>query len=410
MAAKKKKRAVTVGAVDSSSPPKPKAAQKETKAKKTKKPVQGVYVASDFKTAIVGKTLTTGKGAAKDKGNKSDKNAPKRVYNPVEVLVFSDTNVIGHSAGTTSARCIALNKGTGIGGWPRGRIIEISGKESVGKTTVVLHAIAEIQSVGGVAMVVDVEHKWDLPYVARLGVDADALIVIQPARHTFEAVIDAMERALDHWVARGLGDIPLGVVWDSVGQTPSQSEFDKGTDEAQAPGKAAKLLKGAMRTLPERLARANATLFAVNQVYTKIVTGFAAKFQKGSQTITYGGLALRFASTLRIELVRTEAIKLGDGTFAGIEVLSKFNKNNVGVPWRNERFAIMWGNGIDDVVPLFWKLTEYKYITVGGGWHTFATTDGHDIRFQNSFIGFGQKLHEDPKLFATAVQIYNALP
>jgi len=391
-AKKTRKKAVT--ADPKSSPPKakPKAVPKTTKAKK---PVQGVYSFDDFKTAIVGQ---------------SEKKLEKRDFNPVEVLTFSDENVIGHSAGTISSRSLALDKATGIGGWPRGRIVEISGEESVGKTTVVAHAVAQVQAMGGVAQVVDVEHKWDLPYIKRIGVDPEKLVVIQPERHTFEAVIDAMERGLDHWISRGLNNIPLVVVWDSVGQTPTQSEFDKGTDEAQAPGKAAKLIKGAMRTLPERLARANALLLAVNQVYTKIVTGFAAKFQKGEKKITYGGLALRFASTLRIELVRTGSIKLSDGTFVGIEVLAKFNKNNVGTPWLNEKFAITWGTGIDNVVSLFWKLSEHSYITSGGGWYTFATTEGHKVRFQQGFIGFGQKLHEDPALNDLAIRIYNALP
>lgn len=394
MAAKKKKRAVTAVAVAKSSPPKKKA-KKTTKAKKEKAPEKGVYSYDDFKAAIVGTT---------------HKKQKDRVHNPVEVLRFSDENVIGHSSGVISSQSVAMDKATGIGGWPRGRIVEISGEESVGKTTFVAHAVAEVQKRGGVAMIVDVEHKWDLTYVSRIGVNNDDLVVIQPERHTFEAVIDAMQRALLHWIGRELGDIPLTIVWDSVGQTPTQSEFDKGTDEAQAPGKAAKLIKGAMRTLPELLARANATLLAVNQVYTKIVTGFAARFQKGEKKITYGGLALRFAATLRIELVRTGSVSLNDGRFVGIEVLAKLNKNNVGVPWRNEKLAIMWGIGIDNVVPLFWKLSEHKYISVGGGWYTFATTEGHRVKFQNSFVGFGQKLTEDPALMELAVQIYKALP
>jgi recombination protein RecA len=348
------------------------------------------------------------KGALEKKSMRAVTKDSKKKVQTVQILTFADENVVGHVKGVVSSQSIAIDKSVGIGGLPRGRLIEVSGLDSTGKSTLVAHVVAQAQKLKGVAMVVDTEEKMDEDYVQKIGVKTKNLVIIQPKRKTFEAVLDAITDALDHWIEEGLEDIPLIIAWDSVGATPTASEYDKSMDDNAQVGGASKLLSGAMRTLTGRLAQSNAMLLAVNHVYTDIKTGFAARF--GSKRVTYGGKAIRFHATVRLEFVRTGWVKLNDGTIVGIEVLCKPIKNNVAAPMNEQKLAILWGIGFDNVVPLYWKLQEHKYITGSGGWYRFATSDGEDVKFQSGFIGFGEKVTADPELFQKCVQIYNALP
>ena len=327
----------------------------------------------------------------------------------VELIPYEQYNLLGHVGGVLETRCIALDKAIGIGGYPKGRIIEVSGLEATGKTTAVLSAIAALQAAGGQAVIVDTEEKIDFAYAAKLGVDASKLNIIQTRRKTFESIFDAIARAADHWVDEGLQHIPLVFFWDSVGATPTLSEFDKDTGDTQQVGKAQKLLKGALRTLPQRLAAAGATLIAVNHLYTNIQTGpFAGR---GPSRITYGGVALRYAATLRIELVRTGSVKLTtDGLPLGSEILIKVVKNSAAVPFNNRSVAVMWGVGFDDYVTIFWSLRDHKYASFGGGWWKFRDSAGHEKQWQHGFAGFRAVCEEDPEFYTLVREIYMALP
>lgn len=394
MAAKKKtaKKATT----------KKKTAKKASTSESTSSPPTAAFALASLKAELEAKSVRAILG--------KDGKPTKKKEQTLEILTFDNDDVVGHVVGVISSQSVAIDEGIGIGGYPRGRIIEVSGENSTGKTTLAAHAIAEVQKIGGVAMVVDTEEKMDAVYSAHIGVKADQLIVVQPKRKTFESVLNALRDALDHWIAQGLQNVPLLIVWDSVGATPTESEYGKDFDDNALVGGASKQLSGAMRVLTGRLAAANATLFAINHIYTDIKTGFAARF--GSKKVTYGGKAIRFHASVRIELVRTGAVKVrrdSEEVMVGSEILVKFIKNNVGVPMRNRTVAILWGIGLDNVVPIFWKLQQHKYITGSGGWYRFATSDGDEVKFQKGFVGFGEKVCSDPELFKKCVTIYNAL-
>lgn len=328
----------------------------------------------------------------------------KKSEAPVTVIPFNDVNVVGHGAGLIPTGSLALDKATGVGGWPRGRIIEISGAESVGKTTTVTHAIAATQALGGLALIVDTEEKMDEAYTRALGVDVERLMILQSRRKTFESIFDAIARAAEFWIDSGLQEKPLGIFWDSVGSTPTASDFDRDSDEAAVVGRAQKLLKGAMRTLPQRLAHSRALLMAVNHLYTNIQTGYAARF--GSRKITYGGMALRYATTLRVELVRTGWLKRNDGVQVGVDVLAKVHKNNVAAPAGNQRLAIRWGMGFDDPTTIFWRLQEHRYITVGGSWYTYQDAGDVTRKWQGGAEGFLTLCLEDPEFYGHVRKIY----
>lgn len=364
-------------------------AVKGTKKKKapTKKKVP-VFDMADFATGI-SKLV-------------DDKKKPR-----IEVMAFSSENVVGHVTGFYSTGSIAINKGLGLPGLPFGRVVEVAGENSVGKTTLAMECLADVQKQGGMGFLLDIEEKFDKKYAIAIGVDVDKLVVIQPKVKTFEAVIDSINFTLDYWENKGLKDVPSLIVWDSLAATPSESEIRKDAGDNAQVGGASKLLRGAFRVLTGRLAKTNMGMLCINQFYTDIKTGFAAKF--GSKKETYGGGAVKYHSTIRITLIHREKILLTDGTHIGQKVICRVIKNNLANPFREPEFAVTFGVGFDNTIVLFWALSDLKLIRNAGAWYYLTLADGTEVTFQKKFIGLGILFGERPDIRKYCVEKYKEI-
>lgn len=319
----------------------------------------------------------------------------------VEVLKFSSEAVIGHVHAIVSTGSLAIDKAVGIGGLPFGRVVEVYGKEQCGKTTLAQHVIAGTQKMSGVALLYDSEHKWDRVYAQCCGVNLDTLQLVQPKEKTIEAGITFIDRALTHWIEQG-HTMPLTIVWDSIAGTPTGAELED--LQSKQPGVAARELRRAMRVLGEKVARAGALLLLINQTYEKIGT-----FGFGPKSSTYGGGGIRYHSTIRIEVIRTGALKLPNGVPIGIEGIARVFKNSLGIP-RDETFAIAYKRGFDNAWTILDKLKEARHIAAGGGWYSFAEAGHPPIRWQGGFAQLDEMMRTDPTLADRLVTIYKALP
>lgn len=323
----------------------------------------------------------------------------------IDVLSFSSEDIIGHVQGVISTQSLALDKVTGVGGLPRGRLVEIFGGETVGKTTVTDHVMAEIQRVTGVAAVYDSEEKKDRKYASNIGVDIDRLQGIQPKEHkTIGALIVATSRAVERWIERGLWDVPIGIIWDSVGGTATEEEIADPSNKQ--PGVAAREIRRAMRSLVGKIARSRALLLMVNHEYAKI--GQAA-FGFGPKKTTSGGGGIRYHASLRLELVRVGALKDSSGNNVGIEVLCKTAKNSMAAP-REGSFAIQYGRGIVNAWSIMESLKEAKYITSAGGYSTFHPQGRAPTQWKGGWQGLNDLCVAHPQLYGELAAIYNALP
>jgi recombination protein RecA len=249
---------------------------------------------------------------------------------------------------------IALDVALGIGGLPRGRIVEIYGPESSGKTTVALHAVANAQKAGGIAAFIDAEHALDPSYAAKLGVDTDALLVSQP---------DTGEQALeiaDMLIRSGAIDI---IVVDSVAALVPRAEIEGEMGDSHV-GLQARLMSQALRKLTGTISSTGTTAIFINQLREKIGVMF------GSPETTTGGKALKFYASVRLDVRRIETLK--DGTDAvGNRTRVKVVKNKVSPPFKQAEFDIIYGQGISREGGLIDMGVEHGFVRKAGAWYTY---------------------------------------
>jgi recombination protein RecA len=283
-----------------------------------------------------------------------------------------------------STGCLSLDAAIGVGGVPRGRIIEIFGPESSGKTTICLHVIAEAQRNGGIAAFVDTEHALDVNYAKRLGVDLNRLLLSQP--EFGEQALEIVETL----VRSGAIDV---VIVDSVAALTPRVEIEGDMGDAQM-GSQARLMSQAMRKLNAAIGKSKTIVIFTNQLRSKIGVIY------GNPETTTGGNALKFYASVRIDIRRKEVIKEGQ-EIVGNRVRCKIVKNKVAPPFKEVEFDIMYNEGISKIGDLLDIATEYGIITKSGSWYTMYSerVQGRDglkkiLQENNELL---QKLEKDVK-------------
>jgi recombination protein RecA len=278
---------------------------------------------------------------------------------------------------------LALDAALGIGGLPRGRVIEIYGPESSGKTTLTLHAVAQAQKQGGVAAFIDAEHALDVKYAKKLGVNCDELLVSQP---------DTGEQALeitDMLVRSGGVDI---LVIDSVAALVPQAEIEGEMGDSHM-GLQARLMSQALRKLTATIGKTMTTVVFINQIRMKIGVVF------GNPETTTGGNALKFYSTVRIDIRRSSAIKDGDQV-VGNRTKVRVVKNKIAPPFQEAEFDIMYGEGISPAGDLLDMGVKTDVINKSGAWYSF-----NEERIGQGRENVKKYLNEKPEIFEQIYQL-----
>ncbi len=277
-----------------------------------------------------------------------------KTYGKGTVMKLGDTKVVAAEAISTGS--LGLDIALGIGGLPRGRIIEIFGPEASGKTTLAIHAIAEAQKKGGIAAIIDAEHAFDKVYAEALGVDTENLLISQP---------DSGEQALEiaeHLIRSGALDI---VVIDSVAALVPKGELDGEMGDSKM-GLQARLMSQAMRKLTGVINKTNCCCIFINQLRQKIGVMF------GNPEVTAGGNALKYYCSVRLDIRRIGSLKDREGNIMGNQTRVKVAKNKLAPPFKKAEFDIMYGQGISKVGEIIDLGVELDLIEKSGSWYKYG--------------------------------------
>ena len=306
-----------------------------------------------------------------------------KTYGKGSVMKMGD--VVAHDIEVIPSGSLGLDLALGVGGYPRGRVIEIFGPESSGKTTLALHAMAEAQKAGGIAAFIDAEHAFDRFYAGNLGVDIDNLIISQP---------DYGEQALeiaDNLISSGAVDI---VVIDSVAALTPKSEIEGEMGDSKM-GLHARLMSQALRKLTATINKTNCTVIFINQLREKIGVMF------GNPETTTGGNALKFYASVRLDIRRKTQIKDGDRVI-GNRTKVKVVKNKVAPPFQTTEFDIMYGKGVSKVGEILDLGVELDLIKKSGSWFSYADAKlGQGRDAVKALIGDNPELAEELEIKIT---------